>query len=79
MAKLFFFLLVFTISSYVNAQELMCNISVNSSQIQSSDKKIFRTLQTAIYEFVNNTKWTNTPCCRYQPVLNVSEWRFRRY
>tara|TARA_B100000609_G_C17161589_1_gene406473 strand:+ start:172 stop:1083 length:912 start_codon:yes stop_codon:yes gene_type:complete len=60
MPKLFFFLLVFTFSSFVNAQELMCNISVNSSQIQSSDKKIFRTLQTAIYEFVNNTKWTNT-------------------
>lgn len=60
MPKLFLFLLVFTFSSFVNAQELMCNISVNSSQIQSSDKKIFRTLQTAVYEFVNNTKWTNT-------------------
>ena len=60
MPKLFLLFLAFTFSSFVNAQELMCNISVNSSQIQSSDKKIFRTLQTAIYEFVNNTKWTNT-------------------
>lgn len=60
MPKLFLLFLAFTFSSFVNAQELMCNISVNSSQIQSSDKKIFRTLQTAVYEFVNNTKWTNT-------------------
>ena len=60
MPKLFLLFLAFTFSSFVNAQELMCNISVNSSQIQCSDKKIFRTLQTAVYEFVNNTKWTNT-------------------
>lgn len=60
MVKLLLFLLIFTFSSFANAQELLCNISINSSQIQSSDKKIFRTLQTAIYEFVNNTKWTNT-------------------
>ena len=40
MPKLFLLFLAFTFSSFVNAQELMCNISVNSSQIQSSDKKI---------------------------------------
>ena len=25
-----------------------------------SDRKLFQTMQTEIYEFVNNTKWTNT-------------------
>ena len=29
-------------------------------QIQTSDRKIFQTLQTSIYEFLNNTQWTNT-------------------
>ena len=35
-------------------------MQVNSSQIQTSDKKIYQTMQTSIYEFLNNTQWTNT-------------------
>lgn len=52
---LLYFIIAF--SSY--AQELNCSVQVNSSQIQSSDKKIFETMQTAIREFMNNRKWTN--------------------
>ena len=40
------------------AQELNCTVSVISPRIQSSDKRIFTTLQTSIMEFINNTKWT---------------------
>lgn len=42
----------------VYAQELNCTINVLSPQVQNTDKKIFQTLQQAIYEFMNNTKWT---------------------
>jgi hypothetical protein len=41
------------------AQELNCTVSVIAPRIQTSDKRIFTTLQTAITEFVNNTKWTS--------------------
>tara|TARA_B100000902_G_scaffold398004_1_gene463424 strand:+ start:3011 stop:3919 length:909 start_codon:yes stop_codon:yes gene_type:complete len=59
--KRFVFLYIFLFFSTIsNSQELLCNISVNSAQIQTSDKKIFRTLQTDLYEFINNTKWTKT-------------------
>ena len=58
MKKILFIILMW-ISHGVNAQELFCNIQVNASQIQTSDRKVFQTLQTAIYEFVNNTKWTS--------------------
>ena len=47
-------------SHFSSAQELLCNVSVNSSQVQISDRKLFQTMQTEIYEFVNNMKWTNT-------------------
>ena len=57
--KKYIFFLGLVISLHVNAQELFCNIQVNASQIQTSDRKVFQTLQTAIYEFVNNTKWTS--------------------
>ena len=41
------------------SQELFCNLQVNSSQIQTSDRKVFNSLQKDLYEFINNTKWTN--------------------
>lgn len=40
-------------------QELNCTVNVNATQVQLSDKRIFQTLQTAIFEFMNNTRWTN--------------------
>ena len=42
-----------------SAQELNCKISVNTDQIQLSNKRIFQTLETAITQFVNERKWTN--------------------
>jgi hypothetical protein len=41
------------------SQELFCNVRVNSSQVQTSDRGIFNSMQTAMYEFLNNTKWTD--------------------
>ena len=32
----------------------------NSNQVQTSDRQIFTSLQKSLYEFVNNTKWTDT-------------------
>jgi len=58
MRKLFFLLLVLLSGLNVNSQELRCNIQVMSQQIQGTNKQVFRTMQTAIYEFVNNRKWT---------------------
>lgn len=43
----------------LHSQELRCNVQVNSSQIQGTNKQVFQTLQTAMYEFMNNTAWTN--------------------
>lgn len=47
------------IGSNLRAQELKCNIQVNSSKIQGTNRTAFETLQTALYEFMNNTTWTD--------------------
>ena len=60
MKKLLVYLLLVASVLNVNAQELLCNVRVNSSQVQTSDRKVFQTMQTAIYEFINNKKWTST-------------------
>ena len=41
------------------AQELKCDLAVNSTQVSGTDKSVFENMQTALYEFINNTKWTN--------------------
>lgn len=47
-------------STKINAQELNCQVQVLSPQIQgTTEKRIFDNLQKAIFEFMNNTKWTN--------------------
>ncbi len=55
---IFIFILSIASNYYLFGQELNCQISINSQQIQG-DKRRFQTLQTAIYEFMNNRQWTN--------------------
>lgn len=55
-------LIVFLISCLpllATPQEFMCQVTVNSPQVEGTDKKVFQTLQSELYEFVNNRKWTN--------------------
>jgi len=55
-------LLVFSfmfLTMLTQAQELNCQVSINSQQVQVSDKTKFQTLQKAIYEFMNSRQWTN--------------------
>jgi len=56
--KYFCFLLLF-LSASVSAQELRCNIQLNTSQVQGSNRSVIDALQTALHEFVNNRIWTN--------------------
>lgn len=61
MKRIVIILIVVIISNLTGyGQELLCNVRVNSSQIQTSDRKVFQTMQTAIYEFINNNIWTST-------------------
>jgi hypothetical protein len=42
-----------------NAQELNCVVNINSAEIGVSNKQVFETMKSAIFEYINNTKWTN--------------------
>jgi hypothetical protein len=61
------------------SQELNCKVSVISPQIQSSDKSVFKTLETAIFEFMNNRVWTNDQFKIEERIecnilINIQEW-----
>ncbi len=58
MKKLFLLFAFIAIINYTSAQELNCQIQITTQQISGTDKKIFDNLKTAIFEFMNNRKWT---------------------
>ncbi|NDV17632.1 DUF4835 family protein [Muricauda sp. TY007] len=51
------FLLFAAIGTY--AQELNCQVTVNSDQVGQTNQQIFRTLERSLNDFVNKSKWTN--------------------
>ena len=51
--KYIVFLLIFALSVSTYAQDLQCNVQVNSDNIQASNKAIFEDLQNAITQFMN--------------------------
>jgi hypothetical protein len=58
MKKNILLLVVFFLLGTTYAQELNCNIQINSDQIQGSNKSLFNTLQKSASEFINNRNWT---------------------
>jgi hypothetical protein len=40
------------------AQEFLCDIQVTTRQIEGTDKRVFESLQKALFEFINQRRWT---------------------
>ena len=60
------YILVFCLLSFsaavfcpVKAQELLCTVTINSDQIEGSNKQVYQTLKTSIEEYMNSNRWTN--------------------
>ncbi len=52
-----FFIILFSLE--LNAQELNCRVQINSQKIKGTNRQKFTNLQTTLYEFMNNNRWTN--------------------
>jgi hypothetical protein len=60
MIRKFFFTIVFSLFSFIGfSQELNCSVQVSARQIEGTDREAFQEMKQALYEFVNNTIWTN--------------------
>jgi len=51
-----FLVLIF---SSAQAQELNCTVTVNAQKLTNVNQSVFKTLETALNEFVNRTQWTS--------------------
>ncbi|HHC80365.1 MAG TPA: DUF4835 family protein [Flavobacteriia bacterium] len=68
MRKLFF-ILVFSVISQVNSQELNCLVIVDAQQAQNSNTQTYSNLKDAVSEFMNNTRWTTN---KYKPQEKIN-------
>ncbi|WP_029034658.1 DUF4835 family protein [Salinimicrobium terrae] len=59
MSRIFVLLFMFSLSLGAGAQELNCQIVVNSEQTGQVNASVFKTLENSVSEFVNQTRWTN--------------------
>ncbi|TXK52077.1 DUF4835 family protein [Pontibacter qinzhouensis] len=57
--KILVLLCVYVVAVGAKAQELQCDVVVNSEQVQYTDKQLFTEMQTRIFEFMNNRRWTD--------------------
>lgn len=53
-------LLVFLSFGFVQAQQLNCTVTINTERLPNPNQQVFKTLQTALSEFVNKTDWTGS-------------------
>lgn len=57
--KYYLIIILICIPVFAKSQELNCNVQVSAQMIQGSNREIFVNMQRDIYEFINNTVWTN--------------------
>lgn len=57
--KYYTLLLLFLYPGAIFSQELNCNVQISAQKIQGSNRQVFITMQKDVYEFMNNTVWTN--------------------
>lgn len=50
------------------SQELNCTVGINSTQIQTTDRNVFKDMKTALEQFMNSRKWTNDTYKNYEKI-----------
>jgi hypothetical protein len=57
--KYYFIIFLVFLPAIINAQELNCNIQISAQRIQGSNRQVFESMQKDLFEFMNNTVWTD--------------------
>jgi hypothetical protein len=79
MKKLTFFLLFASLAFKAAAQDLNARVQVVSPKIQSTNKRIFQTLETAMKDFITGRKWSADAIAPQERIecnfiLNITNW-----
>lgn len=58
MNKIIAFIFLMLTFAVTQAQELNCTVTVNTQNLSNANQQVFKTLETSLNEFVNQTQWT---------------------
>lgn len=64
--KAFFVCLL--VSATINAQEFLATVTVDYSQVQTSNNQVYQTLERSLSDFINTTKWTENRYKVYEKI-----------
>lgn len=53
----------------MQAQELQARVTINSNQIQGTDKSVFENLQRTLEQFINDRQWTNLQFQKHERIV----------
>ncbi len=59
---------ILLLTFHSQAQELNCTVTINATQVQTSDRGIFKDMKIAFEQFMNGRKWTNDPYKNYEKI-----------
>ncbi len=59
MRRFLLILICIATANLTQAQELNCTLTIDAAQTGQPNLQLFRTLETQLREFINNTKWTD--------------------
>jgi hypothetical protein len=76
LTKYTFLILLAILAENVNSQELNCNVQISAQKIQGSNREVFESMQKDIYEFMNNTVWTNHVFNYAESIDNNFQFRY---
>jgi hypothetical protein len=68
MKQILLLVLILSLSVTLQAQELNCIVTINATQIATSDRGIFKDMKTSFEQFMNGRKWTNDTYKNYEKI-----------
>lgn len=58
MYRIFFLIITAFLNPFIQAQELNCIVTINHDKVRSSNNQIYKTLEKAVKDYINNTTFT---------------------
>lgn len=68
MRKFFYIACMLCAVSIASAQEINCTVTINSDQIEGSNKQVFETLKAGIQDYINQNRWTNMTYAEHEKI-----------
>ena len=68
MRKFFYIACMLCAVSIASAQEINCTVTINSDQIEGSNKQVFETLKAGIQDYISQNRWTNMTYAEHEKI-----------